>query len=52
MPGHWVDADSAEAKDHKLTIHSADDLQNLKWNANMIDPKTAGNEHPSDNAPR
>jgi hypothetical protein len=52
MPGHWVEADSAEAKDHKLTIHSADDLQNLKWNANMVDPKTAGNEHPSDNAPR
>jgi hypothetical protein len=43
MPGHWVEADSAEAKDHKLTVHSADDLQNLKWNANMVDEKDPRN---------
>jgi hypothetical protein len=43
MPGHWVEADSAEAKEHKLTVHSADDLQNLKWNANMVDEKDPRN---------
>ena len=52
MPGHWVPADSAEAKSQNITIHSPDDLRDLKWNANMIDPKDPRNEHPSNNAPR
>ena len=52
MPGRWVEADSAEAKAHELEIHSAEDLKDLKWNSNMVDPKDPRNEHPSDNAPR
>jgi hypothetical protein len=52
MPGHWVPADSAEAKSQNITVHSAEDLRDLKWNANQVDPKDPRNEHPSDNAPR
>jgi hypothetical protein len=52
IAGHWVEADSAEAKSRNITVHSADDLRDLKWNANMVDPKDPRNEHPSNNAPR
>ena len=52
IPGHWADADSAEAKASNLTIHSPEDLRELKLNANMVDPKDPRNEHPSNNAPR
>ena len=46
LPGRWVPADSAEAKSHRI-VHSADDLQNLKWNANRTDPRDPPDPRPA-----
>ena len=43
LPGRWVPADSAEAKTHRI-VHSGPDLQELKGNANMIDPRDPRND--------
>src|SRR4051812_9556401 len=46
LPGRWVPADSAEAKSHRI-VHSADDLQNLKWNSNRTDPRDPPDPRPA-----
>lgn len=43
LPGHWVPADSAEAKTHRI-VHSGPDLNELKGNANQVDPKDPRND--------
>jgi hypothetical protein len=44
LAGHWVAADSSEAKGRKIIIHSPDDLADLKGNSNMVDPKDPRND--------
>ena len=46
LPGRWVPEDSAEAKTHRI-VHSADDLQNLKWNSNRTDPRDPPDPRPA-----
>jgi hypothetical protein len=46
LGGHWAAADSAEAKKHRI-VHSPQDLDNMKWNANRTDPRDPPDPRPA-----
>ncbi|HVF70423.1 MAG TPA: carboxypeptidase-like regulatory domain-containing protein [Chthoniobacterales bacterium] len=48
IPGHWVEANSLEAKRFSTQTHTGDDMREMmpRANANMLDPMERRNDNP------